>query len=116
MKRLILSAIAVGALMSTGASAQTGVTTIVGHPGPIQIGPEDRTKIRTYVSEHLIRPVVTRERIVVGSAVPRDVELEAAPADWGPKLNRYRYFRYFRSGEHVMLVDPESRTVVQEVD
>jgi hypothetical protein len=45
--------------------------------------------------------------------VPRDVELEAVPTEWGPSLTKYRYVY---SGEHVMLVDPETRTVVHEVE
>jgi hypothetical protein len=49
-----------------------------------------------------IRPVETRERIVVGSPVPREVELEAVPTEWGPSLTKYRYVY---SGEHVMLVE-----------
>jgi hypothetical protein len=60
-----------------------------------------------------IRPVETRERIVVGSPVPREVELEAVPTEWGPALTKCRYVY---SGEHVMLVDPETRTVIQEVE
>ena len=56
----------------------------------MQIEPEYRAKIRTYVTEHKIRPVETREKIVVGQPVPRDVELEAVPADWGPSLTKYR--------------------------
>jgi Protein of unknown function (DUF1236) len=32
---------------------------------------------------------------------------------WGPSLTKYRYVY---SGNRVMLVDPETRTVVQEVD
>jgi hypothetical protein len=79
----------------------------------VQIEPQYRTRIQSYVTEHKIRPVETRERIVVGSPVPREVELEAVPAEWGPSLTRYRYVY---SGERVMLVDPESRMVVQEVD
>jgi hypothetical protein len=115
MKKLLLIGAAVSCLMSTGVLAQSSVvtTTGVGHTGSIQIEPEYRTRIHTYVTEHRVRPVVTKEKIVVGSPVPRDVELEAVPSDWGPSLNRYRYFY---SGERVMLVDPESRTVVQEVD
>ncbi|WP_369525399.1 MULTISPECIES: DUF1236 domain-containing protein [Bradyrhizobium] len=65
------------------------------------------------MTEHKIRPVETRERIVVGSPVPREVELEAVPADWGPSLTRYRYVY---TGQRVMLVDPDTRTVVQEVE
>ena len=45
--------------------------------------------------------------------MPSDVELVAVPPDWGPSLTRYRYVY---SGDRVMLVDPGTRTVVQEVD
>ena len=65
------------------------------------------------VTEHRIRPVTTKEKIIVGAKVPSDVELEAVPADWGPSLTKYRYVY---SGDRVMLVDPGSRTVVQEID
>jgi len=114
MKKLLLISAAV--LVSTSAFAQTTVvtTTGTGHSGgAVQIAPEYRTKIRTYVTEHKIRPVETREKIVVGSPVPRDVELEAVPTEWGPSLTKYRYVY---SGERVMLVDPETRAVIQEVE
>ena len=113
MKKLLLISAAV--LVSTSAFAQTTVvtTTGTGHSAAVQIEPEYRTKIRSYVTEHKIRPVETREKIVVGSPVPRDVELEAVPTEWGPSLTRYRYVY---SGERVMLVDPETRAVVQEVE
>ncbi|AWL94817.1 MULTISPECIES: DUF1236 domain-containing protein [Bradyrhizobium] len=114
MKKLMLTC-AAAALISTGALAQSTVvtTTGTGHAAAVQIEPEYRTKIRTYVTEHKVRPVQTREKIVVGQPVPREVELEAVPADWGPSLTRYRYVY---SGERVMLVDPSTRTVVQEID
>jgi hypothetical protein len=113
MRKLLLVSAAAAALFSTGVSAQSVVTTTGTGRATVQIEPESRTRIRTYVTEHKIRPVVTQERIVVGSPVPRDVELEAVPTEWGPSLNRYRYVY---SGERVMLVDPETRTVVQEVE
>ncbi|MBB4376319.1 sugar (pentulose or hexulose) kinase [Bradyrhizobium sp. CIR48] len=114
MKKMMLTC-AAAALISTGALAQSTVvtTTGTGHAAAVQIEPEYRTKIRTYVTEHKVRPVQTREKIVVGQPVPREVELEAVPADWGPSLTRYRYVY---SGERVMLVDPSTRTVVQEID
>lgn len=115
MKKLMLTC-ATAALISTGAMAQSTVvttTTGTGHAAAVQIEPEYRTKIRTYVTEHKVRPVTTREKIVVGQPVPREVELEAVPADWGPSLTKYRYVY---SGERVMLVDPSTRTVVQEID
>jgi hypothetical protein len=114
MKKLMLTC-AAAALISTGAMAQSTVvtTTGAGHAAAVQIEPEYRTKIRTYVSEHRVRLVETREKIVVGQPVPREVELESVPADWGPSLSKYRYVY---SGERVMLVDPSTRTVVQEID
>ena len=114
MKRLFLIS-ATAVLLSTGAFAQNTVvtTTGTGRAAAVQIEPESRTRIHSYVTEHKIRPVETREKIVVGSPVPRDVELEAVPSEWGPSLTKYRYVY---SGERVMLVDPETRTVVQEVE
>ncbi|WFU76394.1 MULTISPECIES: DUF1236 domain-containing protein [unclassified Bradyrhizobium] len=114
MNQLML-ACAATALISTGAMAQSTVvttTTGTGHAA-VQIEPEYRTKIRTYVTEHKVRPVETREKIVVGQPLPREVELESVPADWGPSLTKYPYVY---SGERVMLVDPSTRTVVQEID
>jgi hypothetical protein len=57
--------------------------------------------------------VVSTKKIVVGGRTPTDVELESVPTDWGPSLTKYRYVY---SGDRVMLVDPGSRTVAQEVD
>ncbi|WP_431015544.1 DUF1236 domain-containing protein [Bradyrhizobium pachyrhizi] len=97
------------AMISTGAMAQSTVvtTTGAGHAATVRIEPEYRTKIRTYVTEHKNRPVQTREKIAVGKPGPREVELEAVPADWGPSLTKYRYVY---SGERVMLVNPSTRT------
>ena len=114
MNKLLMTA-AMAAMISTGAMAQSTVvtTTGAGHAAAVQIEPEYRTKIRTYVTEHKVHPVESREKIVVGQPVAREVELEAVPADWGPSLTKYRYVY---SGERVMLVDPATRTVVQEID
>jgi hypothetical protein len=115
MKKLLMIA-AAASLMTTMANAQSTVTTTTttGTAGTtVRIEPEYRTRIHSYVTEHKIRPVETREKIVVGTKVPSDVELEAVPSDWGPSLTKYRYVY---SGDRVMLVDPGSRLVVQEVE
>ncbi|MCP3442516.1 DUF1236 domain-containing protein [Bradyrhizobium sp. CCGUVB14] len=114
MKKLFLLS-AAALMISTGAFAQSTVvtTTGTGHAAAIQIEPQYRTRIKSYVTEHHLRPVTTKEKIIVGATVPGDVELEAVPADWGPSLTQYRYVY---SGERVMLVDPGTRTVVQEID
>jgi hypothetical protein len=116
MKKLVILA-AAASLCATMANAQTTVvtpgTTGIASSATIQIEPEQRTRIKTYVTEQKLRPVATREKIVVGGSVPSDVELVAVPSDWGPSLTRYRYVY---SGDRVMLVDPGTRTVVREID
>jgi hypothetical protein len=114
MKKLMMIA-AAASLLATAATAQTTTveTTTGAAPGTIRIEPEYRTRIKSYVTEHKIRPVQTQERIIVGAKVPTTVELEAVPSDWGPSLTKYRYVY---SGDRVMLVDPGTRTVVHEVD
>ena len=116
MKKLFILA-AAASLVATMATAQTTVVTpgtTTGAAGAtIQIEPEYRTRIKRYVTEHKIRPVETRERIVVGAKVPTDVELAPVPSDWGPSVTKYRYVY---SGNRVMLVDPGTRTVVHEID
>jgi hypothetical protein len=115
MKRVVLA----GALLlaaSPVASAQS--TTIVTTPGPtagpsIVIAPEQRTHIRTYVTERHVRPVTVEERVAVGAVLPADVELVAVPDDWGPDLRRYRYVY---TNDHVVLVEPSSRRIVQIVE
>jgi len=61
---LLISAAA--ALISTSAMAQSTVvtTTGTGHTAAVQIEPEYRTKIRSYVTEHKIRPIESREKIL----------------------------------------------------
>jgi hypothetical protein len=112
MKKLLFMAVA-ASIVATAATAQTTVTTTGVGSGAIQIEPQYRTKIKSYVTEKRVRPVTTQERIVVGAKVPASVELEAVPADWGPTVTKYRYVY---SNDRVMLVDPGTRTVVQEID
>jgi hypothetical protein len=116
MKKLFILA-AAASLVATMANAQSTITTTTETTGAagatVRIEPEYRTKIKTYVTEHKVRPVETRERIVVGAKVPTDVELTAVPSDWGPSVTKYRYVY---SNNRVMLVDPATRTVVHEID
>lgn len=115
MKKLFMIA-AAASLVATMANAQstTTVETTTGAAGAtIRIEPEYRTRIKSYVTEHKIRPVETQERIIVGAKVPTEVELEAVPSDWGPSVTKYRYVY---SNDRVMLVDPGTRTVVHEID
>jgi hypothetical protein len=105
MRRALIAATAAVALLaSSQAIAQTATITI---------SPEQRTKIKEYVVKQKVKPVTVKERITVGSRLPADVELAAVPSDWGPTFSRYRYVY---SDNHVALVDPGTREVVQLID
>jgi hypothetical protein len=106
----IVAAIAV----SAPAIAQTSTITTTGAATTsVTIAPEQRTRIKTYITEHKIAPVVVKERITVGTVLPDDVDLLAVPQDWGPSLHTYKYVY---SGNDVVLVEPKSRRVVQIID
>jgi len=102
MKRFMI--LATAALLTTGAFAQTAT---------VQIAPEQRTKIKQYVTTQKVAPVTVKEKVTVGSTLPADVRLSPVPADWGPSVTKYQYFY---SDNHVYFVEPSTRKIVTEID
>ena len=95
------------------AQSTTVITTAPSAGASITIAPEQRTRIKTYVIEKKVNPVVLKEKVTVGATLPADVELVAVPSDWGPDLVQYRYVHH---DNHIFLVEPSSRRVVQVID
>jgi hypothetical protein len=90
MKKLFLIS-AAASLLATAAFGQATVTTTTGTAGAaVQIEPQYRTKIKSYVTEHKIRPVTTKgeDRGRRSCAGRRRTGIGAA--DWGPSLTKYR--------------------------
>jgi uncharacterized protein DUF1236 len=85
----------------------------VGTPANPTLAPAQRTRIKQYVTQHQLRPVVIRDRVAVGATLPADVELLAVPGEWGPELSPYRYVY---SGNDIFLVEPSSRRIIQVID
>jgi hypothetical protein len=110
MKRTLMAA---GLLACLGGPQALAQTVGVGPAETVVIEPEQRTVIKEYVVKERVAPVRTQERIAVGATVPADVELRPAPSAWGPRLSRYRYIY---SDDHVYLVEPSNRTIVQVID
>jgi hypothetical protein len=79
----------------------------------IELGPQQRTTIKEYVVKERVKPITVRERISVGTVLPPDVELVAVPQAWGPSVARYRYVYW---DNHVVLVEPSSRKVIEIID
>jgi Protein of unknown function (DUF1236) len=101
MRRMLMVGAAVSLLATSQAIAQTVI-----------IEPEQRTKIREYVVKQRVNPVTIRERVTVGSTVPADVELIPVPQEWGVA----RGHRYFYWNDHVVLVEPSGRRVIEIID
>ena len=98
LKRFMI--IATAALISSDAFAQ------------VELAPEQRTKIKQYVTTHKVAPATLKEKVTVGAPLPADVRLRAVPAEWGPGVSKYRYFY---SDNHVYFVEPSTRKVVTVV-
>lgn len=110
MKRAVIVASAVAVLGLGQAFAQTvGVRSA----DTVVIEPEQRTTIKQYIVKEKVAPVRVEKKIVVGEALPADVELRTVPSAWGPKLSKYRYIY---SDDRVYLVEPSDRKVVEEID
>jgi catalase (peroxidase I) len=110
MKRVLVAASAIAMLAGAHAFAQT---VGIAPPETVVIEPEQRTVIKQYVVKEKVAPVTVKERIRVGARLSPDVELRPAPATWGPRFSKYHYVY---SDDHVYLVEPGNRTVIQEID
>jgi len=70
-KKLILIS-AIASLMATASVAQTTVTTTTGTANAaVQIEPQYRTKIKSYVAEHKVRPLRQLRRLSLAPACPQ---------------------------------------------
>lgn len=100
--------------MACFAGAQAfGQTVGVGPVDTIVVEPQQRTVIREYVVKERVPAVRFEERVAVGTRVPADVELRTAPSAWGPRFSKYHYVY---SNDHIYLVEPSNRTVIQVID
>lgn len=122
MKRVLIAALAAVTLTS-GASLAQGLQpsgTRAGGPGqagaPGEIGAEQRTYLRGYVMRQPGSPVSVQDRFVPGYVVPPTVELSPFADDVYGTVPSARSYRYVRSGNGVVLVDPTTRQVIDVID
>jgi hypothetical protein len=91
----------------------TGSAAVAQVSAEISIGKPEQTRIKEYVVKQKVKPTMIKEKVVVGSTLPSDVELAPVPSDWGPSVSKYRYVY---TDDHVVLVEPSSRRVVHIVE
>jgi hypothetical protein len=107
MKNLLLAGVAAALLV--GGTAMAADATLV-------ITPEHRTFFKEYVVKQHVAPVRVRETVRVGTALPSGVELMPVPQEvitTAPELQPYQYFDW--NGK-IVLVDPQTRQVVQIIE
>jgi len=80
------------------------------------IQPEQRTVIHEYIVKEHVKPMLLKQQIEVGTAIPQDVELAPMPEAIYTKVPESKRYEYFDWKGHAVFVDPDSRKVVQVVD
>jgi hypothetical protein len=105
MKRTLIAGVSALAIGLGGQAIAQSVS--------VEIGPQERTRIKEYVVKEKVSPITVKERVTVGAVLPADVELRTVPSDWGPSVTKYRYVYH---DNHVVLVEPSSRRIVQIID
>ena len=84
-----------------------------GAPG--QIGPEQRTYLRTYVTRQGYAPALIEAPMAIGTTVPGTIELRAFPDTVYGEVPAARSYQYIWTGQNVILVDPVTRQVVEVI-
>lgn len=81
----------------------------------IELSPEQRTTVYTTITKERVRtPPPAGLSFRVGAVVPAEVELYAVPeAVEVPSVRRHRYTVW---NDQVVLVDPQSRKVIQIIE
>lgn len=80
------------------------------------LSPEVKTRVRSAFSRHRVDPVRDLDiSISVGVAVPRSVRLYPVPEDVVVIVPAYREYRYFRIGDRICIVDPDTYEIVDVI-
>ncbi|MGD9477028.1 DUF1236 domain-containing protein [Shinella sp. G-2] len=104
--KLILATAA--ALLTLSASAHAQSTVIVQDPVTTQSTVVIPGEVRTYVMEQQVPSVVFEGDVVVGSVLPEAVEIQT--------IDGHADYAYTVLNEHRVIVNPQTRTVVQVIE
>ena len=82
----------------------------------IQITPEVSTQFRQYVVKQHVKPVTIQEKVVVGSPLPATVTLEPVPDVIVQANPDFKTYEYAYVGDQIVLVEPQTRKVIQVIE
>lgn len=81
-----------------------------------QAPPETKTKVRAAFTQNKIEPVRNLDiSINVGVAIPRSVTVYTVPQEVVTIYPAYRYYRYFRTEDRIVIVDPDTLEIVEVI-
>ena len=100
-------------MAATALSVAFGAQQVLAQQVAVDVAPPTRTAIKEYVVKEKVKPVTIKEQVTVGTTLPAGVDLLPVPSTWGSNLTKYNYVY---SNNHVVLVEPSSRKVVQIID
>jgi hypothetical protein len=109
MKRLLIATLAAGLTAGTCAFAQDTVETFT-------VAPDHQTVIREFVTKEQMKPVIVHDKLAVGTILPEDVQISPVPQKLYVQVPEVKDYDYFYSGNHVILVDPKTRRVVDVIE
>jgi hypothetical protein len=119
MKRMLIATVATLGLITVAAAQSSSTTVTTTTPGgaaatgSISIAPEQRTKIREFVTkeQRASVPAPSGFSVGVGATLPQTVEVYPFPADVG--VTQYRYSVV---GGQTVIVDAGTRRIVQVIE
>ena len=76
---------------------------------------EKKPQIRGAFQKHRVEPAKVNVTVNVGVAVPRTVKLYAVPQDVVVIYPAYKNYRYFRTSDRIVIVDPVSFMIVEVI-
>ncbi len=103
---------AITATMAIGILSGTPVLA-AGETTDLHVPPQTSVDVREWVVKNKPRAYRFKAPVVIGGAVPGEVETSTVPKEWGPDLQTYHYVY---ADNRVYLLDPTSRRVVYIID
>jgi len=103
MRKVILATAA--ALLVSPAFAATIVVT-----------PEVQTQFRDYVVKQHVKPLTLQGKVAVGAVLPGTVSLEPVPDVIIQANPDFKTYQYAYVGDQIVLVEPQTRKIVQVIE
>jgi hypothetical protein len=80
--------------------------------GTAKLSTEQRTKIKTVIREHKVKPVHLNISIHVGARVPSSVHFYPLPTEVVTIYPEWRGFYYILVGDEILVISPRTHEIV----